>query len=433
MNDWRERISQYLMAHQAEILQDLAKLMAFPSLEQNEQAKHDALTYVLVRAKEMGMCTGTTKEFDAGWAEIGGGDVTLGVLAHVDVVAVGDEKNWDSPPFFLTEKDGFYFGRGIEDDKGAVIMSLWGMKAVLDLGLRPQKRIRLIVGTSEESIWIDMEHYIRDFGMPDYSFSPDGSFPVYNIEKGYCDIVLRFEEAALSRLATAEAGESPNSVPSAATWQLVGQPVQIFPGKAVHSSIPWQGDNPILKLGAVAAQEGFSFGRFLTERFGNDFYGIRLGLDDGSEQLGGVYVGKTVCTPTVLRFDGKALTLNINIRFRAGLTRADIEHRFEILKQEYGFKTAIKECTQPMLTDPEQPFLQDMNTLLESFGLPTGFLVASGASYASTMKNCVSWGPVFNDDEATAHMDNERLSVSDFWKAMVIYTEYFALQAEKKD
>lgn len=433
MNDLRERVGLYLNVHRDDILHDLSVLMAFPSLEENEEDKRGALSFVLRRAREMGMNTGATAEFDAGWAEVGSGDITLGVLAHVDVVAVGDERNWEVPPFMLTERDGFYIGRGIEDDKGAVIMSLWSMKAVLDLGIQPRKRIRLIVGTSEESIWTDMEHYKRDFGMPDYSFSPDGSFPVYNIEKGYCDLTLHFTENALSRLAQAQSGDSPNAVPSGAVLQLCGQPIMEFSGKAVHSSIPWMGDNPIIKLGAAAANEGFSFGCFIADRLAGDYHGLKLGLDDGTDHFGDVYVDKTVCTPTVLSFDGKRVTLNLNIRYRAGLKKTQLAHALDSLKVQYGFETEISECTDPMLTDPDQPFLHDMNDLLGSMGLRTGFLVASGASYASTMKNCVSWGPVFNDEDGTAHMDNERLSVTDFWKAMSIYTEYFALQAGKEE
>ena len=431
MTYWDKPLDAWLDGHREELLRDLRTLMAFESLEEHTAARQGALRFVLDRAREMGMQTGHTAEFDAGWAEIGQGDVTLGVLAHVDVVAVGDRNNWRFPPFALTEDDGWYYGRGIEDDKGPVLMSLYGMKAVLDLGCPLNKRIRLIVGTSEETVWSDMEHYKRDFGMPDYSFSPDGGFPVFSIEKGYCDVALRFTEPRLRALARAEAGESPNSVPSSALYQLRDGPVTVFEGRAVHSSVPWLGDDPILKLGTRAAADGFAFGRFLEERFGGDFHGVRLGLDDGGDSYRGVHVGKTACAPTILRFDGETVFLNINIRYRAGLTRADIERTFAALAEEYGCRPEIVECTPPMLVDPDQPFLRDMNDLLARYGLPTGFAVAAGASYSSTMRNCVSWGPVIRDEDSTAHMDNERLSVAEFWKVTRLYADYFILQGGK--
>ena len=39
------------------------------------------------------------------------------LIAHVDVVPV-EGQPWTVPPFQLTEKDGFLYGRGVNDDKG---------------------------------------------------------------------------------------------------------------------------------------------------------------------------------------------------------------------------------------------------------------------------------------------------------------------------
>ncbi len=39
------------------------------------------------------------------------------LLAHVDVVPV-EGQPWTVPPFQLTEKDGYLYGRGVNDDKG---------------------------------------------------------------------------------------------------------------------------------------------------------------------------------------------------------------------------------------------------------------------------------------------------------------------------
>ena len=50
------------------------------------------------------------------------------LLAHLDVVEAGD---WSSDPFRLKEKDGYYYGRGIVDDKSmaaAFVASLIRMR-----------------------------------------------------------------------------------------------------------------------------------------------------------------------------------------------------------------------------------------------------------------------------------------------------------------
>jgi acetylornithine deacetylase/succinyl-diaminopimelate desuccinylase-like protein len=54
------------------------------------------------------------------------------LLAHVDVVPVADQP-WTVPPFRLTEKDGYLYGRGVNDDKGMAA-------AVLAIALEARRR-----------------------------------------------------------------------------------------------------------------------------------------------------------------------------------------------------------------------------------------------------------------------------------------------------
>jgi acetylornithine deacetylase/succinyl-diaminopimelate desuccinylase-like protein len=107
--------------------------------------------FILDRAKGFGMRVGLTSQEGAGWAEIGQGRQTLGILVHVDVVDVGDIDKWNTGPFELTEIDGTLYGRGVVDDKGPAIISLYCLKALLDLKVRLKQKIRLIIGTCEES------------------------------------------------------------------------------------------------------------------------------------------------------------------------------------------------------------------------------------------------------------------------------------------
>jgi succinyl-diaminopimelate desuccinylase len=32
-----------------------------------------------------------------------------------------------------------------------------------------------------------MDEYVKQYPLPDYGFTPDGSYPICNIEKGYID------------------------------------------------------------------------------------------------------------------------------------------------------------------------------------------------------------------------------------------------------
>src|SRR5437660_744765 len=43
-------------------------------------------------------------------AEIGSGSPVIGISGHMDVVSPGDESDWTSDPFTLTERDGKLYG-----------------------------------------------------------------------------------------------------------------------------------------------------------------------------------------------------------------------------------------------------------------------------------------------------------------------------------
>ncbi len=409
------------------VLRDLRELIAIPSFTEDPEQSKRALRWVLEKAESYGMTTGITREGDAGWAEIGQGDVTLGVLVHVDVVGNGDLSKWISPPFDLQERDGRLYGRGVEDDKGPVVLCLHAMKTVLDSGIPMKKRIRLVVGTSEEMEWTDMEHYRRDFGTPDYGFSPDASFPVYNSEHGYADVKLIFDGSMLEML---QAGDSPNTIPSFAALRLAGGEEIAAEGVSGHSSGPESADNAILKLARLAPQLPIS--RFLLDMIDGDERGVRLGLDDGNDHLGDLFVGRCVATPTILRLENGKATVNINVRHKYGVTEEDVRQAFARHSQRYGYTMEFYFGSHPLHVSPDSDFIRDMNETTEAYGIAGGCLVAPGATYCGCMNNHVGWGPVIPPDEGTAHMENESLPLKDFWLAGEIYEDYLLKSAKKE-
>lgn len=54
-------------------------------------------------------------------AEIGSGHPDIGISGHMDVVSPGDESEWTSDPFTLTERDGKLYGRGTNDMKAGLV------------------------------------------------------------------------------------------------------------------------------------------------------------------------------------------------------------------------------------------------------------------------------------------------------------------------
>ena len=428
----RQTLTAFFREHEDEMERDFAALIGFASTADQADQVHASLDFVLSRAREMGMQTGVTSMHRAGWVQIGSGRQTMGILAHVDVVGIGDAARWVTPPFTLACRDGMFYGRGVVDDKGPVIMILYALYALKSLSIPLRCKLRLIVGTSEESEWSDMAEYRSEFGTPDFGFSPDGEFPITNIEKGYCDAELVFSGDALSDLAFLSAGDSPNTVPSLAVIRTKSGMAHSYSGRSVHSSQPWNGDNAILRL--AADQQQYAFARFLTRFFGDDCHGVDIGVDDGSDLYEGTPVGKTVMSPTVLRLNAEDGTLfvNLNIRVRFGVTREGILTALKQYASDYGYSVTLRDCTSAMMVDPRSPFLVKMNELYGRYSTGGGFVIADGASYAGSMPNCVSWGPVFPGDDSTAHEENEHFSRASFYLAAVLYAEYMAVIASEE-
>lgn len=413
-----------------EILKHLGELMEFQSISEDRECCRAALKYVMDLAESFGFETKTGRHGDVGIVDLGEGSETIGILVHVDVVAEGNPDLWDFEPYQLTEKDGILYGRGIVDDKGPVIASLYAMKKMKDDNIPLKKKIRLIIGTSEEIHWTDMEHYMDEFDVPDYGYSPDGNFPIYNQENGYMDVELCFEEELTDGLEGFEGGSAPNSIPSFACYRKDGKKVA-FVGKAAHSSAPELGVNAInLLCENVGTEFGLRFASVVNQYFPEGTYetNIRFRKRDGSLSE----KGDLTMVPTTLRQEEKRIYINFNVRQCCEIPGKNIIEGLKFLEEAYDCRIILKENMEPIWVDDNQPWIQRMQQVTAEYGMDTKCLFAPGCSYAKCMPNFVGWGPVFPWDPDCAHMENEQQSMESFLKSLEMYTEYLILEGQSE-
>jgi acetylornithine deacetylase/succinyl-diaminopimelate desuccinylase-like protein len=72
---------------------------------------------------------------------------TVLLYSHYDVVPVGDESKWLSPPFTATERDGAVYGRGAADTKSNILMHVGAIRA---WDGRPPVGIKVVIEGQEE-------------------------------------------------------------------------------------------------------------------------------------------------------------------------------------------------------------------------------------------------------------------------------------------
>ncbi|WP_240512067.1 dipeptidase PepV [Paludifilum halophilum] len=460
--DWRQEIQQ----RSEDLIARLTELCSIESVLDESSAEEGApfgrgiaraLEYMLDLGEKEGF---TTKNVDgyAGHIEYGQGEELVGVLAHLDVVPAGED--WTSPPFSPEVRDGKFYARGAEDDKGPGMAAFFGLKLIKELGLPLSKRVRLIYGTDEESQWRDMDYYFRRESMPDLGFTPDASFPVIYAEKGMVDFVLEGEAEAPAEedgqwiLSQFAAGQRPNMVPGQAQARLKGDGdifelkelyqdyllsnrirgyaeeaddylTLVVEGVSHHGSEPDQGVNAAYRLVQFLERldldkPGSRFVSMISDRLVDDFFGEKLGIAQMDDQLGRLTVNSGI-----FRYvSGKGQQVHLNIRYPLHGDRESIRKRVEEAVASYGFSITHTEHKDMHYVDPDHQLVTVLKKVYEEQTGEAGkLLTTGGATYARALDTGVAFGPIFPDSADTAHQRDEYMSVEELIRGAALYAQ----------
>lgn len=431
-----QNISNYLDSQKDNIVCNIINFVKIPSVSSNSPEVANSLDFILKLAKEMGLKAQKVLDGQIGIVEVGEGNETIGILAHVDVVPAGDISLWKEDPFNPVVKNGEIWGRGTLDDKGPAIAALYAIKAVEQLGIPFKKKIQLILGTQEEVEWVDMDAYVKDFPLPDYGFTPDGEFPLCNIEKGFADVRIEIPiEKSMNGeiiIKSINGGVIPNIIPDKCVAVLENKTNEITlttTGKATHSSIPENGVNAIVSMCTFldtlpAVNNGLKKAvKLIAEKFA-DSNCKEIGMHSTDEYFNGEYIHRNTAAITMMHTYNNSVLICFNIRHAYGTSDQKIKDVFTNIAGCVGGKIVHCVCKPPVYISKDRPFMKIFADVYDDIsGYKNEFSLAYGGSYAKAMPNIVSWGPLFPGELDTCHEENERISIENILKMSKIYAE----------
>ncbi|MCH1625364.1 dipeptidase PepV [Fredinandcohnia quinoae] len=415
-----------------------------------------ALHYLLEKGSDDGF---TAKNLDglAAHLEMGNGEELLGILCHIDVVPEGD--GWTSDPYGAEIRDGKIFARGALDDKGPTMAAYYAMKIVKELNLPLAKRVRMIIGTDEESDWRCVDHYFKHEEMPTMGFAPDADFPIIYAEKGIVD--FDFVQHSISetndsglKLDFLQAGRRYNMVPDFAEAKIQGHGdlqkivneyneflqqhslqgrglcdedtlLLQLEGVSAHGMEPDHGKNAGLLLASFLYRYQFDkaaqdFLHFTNEFFVGDSRGKSLGVaysDDITDDLT-INVGKLTYTTE------SGGSLGLNLRYPVTNDITETKKKLEDVCGKATFKLENYSNSNPHHVDKDHTLIKTLQKVYEEQTGDEPTLVSiGGGTYARSLEAGVAFGPLFPGRPDIAHQKDEYIIIEDLIKATAIYAQ----------
>ena len=444
-----QKIDAFIAANKEKILQDIAALVAINSVE-GEPAEgapygvgpRAALDKTLELAAGMGFATRNC-ENHIGYAELAGADPEkyLATICHVDVVPEGN--GWTADPFTMQIKDNYMIGRGVADDKGPMVATLYALKFLKEEGVSLRYPIRALVGDNEETHMRDVDYYLEHYKAPVFCFTPDAEFPVCNGEKG------QFNGKLVSPVCNGEikefvGGVANNAVPDRAsalvetditklsnapniTLEPEGNGVRIRGwGKSGHAAMPEGTVNAIslivnclLKSGVCTPQEEAYLNVLHTLHADTDGSALGIAADDG------LFDPLTIIGGTIEMADG-VIRQSFDCRYP---TNTDPEKMTAAIRKVCGGAATLENVSSrvPFYIDADSPAIQ---TLINTYNDVTGEgkkpFTMGGGTYARHFPYAVSFGPEHTDIEIPSfagpmHGANEGTPFEKLIEALKIY------------
>lgn len=469
--------------YSAAATETLRELVEIPTFRKDGVAQHDNPEFIKIAEKIKDLA----KSFNLNFRNIdnrvyeisleGSGDEVVGIHAHADVVPVTPE-NWvlkdgtRLDPFKITLIGDRMYGRGTEDDKNGIVVTMYAMKVIKEEKLPLARNFKLLVDTTEETTGDAIPYYFERNPTPNYNLALDGGYPVVIAEKGYGTVMANFAkrkaEGKGAEIISMTGGLATNQIPSASVATLItdkppelvaslqkagadyakrnggnfeisakadGKDVKLtVTGVSAHSSEPESGVNPVARMldfinsldGKVALKHNHitDAARYAADNWGLDYLGNKLNVG-----FSDAFMGPLTTSLTYVAMDDKAFKLAVNLRVPKGKSpeklKAEIAEKLAAWSKKTHVAVAFDySIAEPMYRNPEGEWVKALLAVAtENLGMKHEFGTSAGATSVHELPNGVQFGLARPEVKYTGHTDGEFKTVEQFQLDLQIVTE----------
>lgn len=430
-----------ILKYKDELLADLNTLIGFESVanEKPEECQN-AINFMLKRANDFGL-TGKQVTDESMHIQLGSKGKLCGILSHLDVVPAGN--NWSVLPYSLTEKDGRLYGRGIADDKGAALVTLYCLRALKEEGIDGVNALRAIYGTSEECGMEDIDGYFEKMPVPDLSFTPDSDYGICYAEKGILQIEVSTKGNLATVLSQLHSGKAINAVPDIAYALLdssnydeqnllelskktegnfefnstIDGLMVISRGKAAHACEPHKGFNAAAALVELLAKaytptEIGTICDFIDIALGNETDGCSLGLKTHCSISGDLTVNLGY-----IHIEGNEARAAFDIRYPVSITGGSVYRQFRYAAKHNKLDVKVLNHEKPLYIEKDSELVKLLSGAYKAVtGEEPELYTTGGGTYARKLGGKgLAFGPAFKDDEVNMHNADESIDKEKFF------------------
>ncbi len=443
VDDKKELIIEKTM----ELLQIPSLITEFDETSENPFGKpiNDALHYMINLGKEDGF---VVENFDnyACHIEYGEGEEVLGILGHLDVVPVGDESKWTNHPFEPTIRNGAIYARGAMDDKGPSIAAYMALLFLKEQGFMPKKKVRIILGTDEETKMRGVKYYLERAQLPDIGFAPDANFPLIYGEKGIMQYYIK-GNCKQNGIVSFKSGERFNVVPDLATivlekdhdkefdkfltdYKYTGFKKKVSSGYEysveglnAHAMVPHKGVNAgylLCQFIDLYTDIENDFIDLLSENFVLDHYGYKLDINHYDEEM-----KELTSNVGIYEYKDSKYKIGVNYRYPRGWNKEESLQKIKESIADFNAEFIMDEDKEIHYVDINSDLVQTLLRVYRKHNPSdlTEPMTIGGGTYARTIKTAVAYGPYISGREDTIHQIDEYILIEDLLLATKVYME----------